>query len=142
MNIVSKNTSRVPKTKKESMLHLFTCLLDADVCGIKFAVIGWLWSSHLVLVSDKWYKKFAKMASKNASKVPQTIHDQISSKSIQKMTIINQPNLTLQFNSTIMNHPLTYRSNRNKWVCLAIRFYSLNKLLTFHSKIQMGILRF
>ena len=55
------------------------------------------------ILTDKWYKKFAKLASK-----PAQVYD-------IRNTIINQPNLTLQFNSTILNQPATYRvSNKYK----------------------------
>lgn len=56
------------------------------------------------ILTEKWYKKFAKMAVTNPSKVFDF-----------KNTIVNQPNLTLQFNNTIMNQPVTYRiSNKYK----------------------------
>ena len=49
------------------------------------------------ILTEKWYKNFAKMASK-----PAKLFD-------IKNTIINQPSLTLQFNNTIMSQPATYR---------------------------------
>lgn len=53
------------------------------------------------ILTEKWYKNFAKMASK-----PAKLFD-------IKNTIINQPSLTLQFNNTIMSQPATYRVRLN-----------------------------
>lgn len=60
--------------------------------------------------------KFAKMAAKHTK-----VFD-------IKNTIINQPSLTLQFNNTIMNHPVTYKLT-NKYLVNLIFFRKYHHLM-------------